>query len=110
MLASFEQIRLARADDPELARGQIVLVTDGEAAINDEALRRAREDIGDIPVGVSVIALGTENPISEGSPPDRGPAASASSMSSWTTMSSAKSSPERPPACLRLPAGAGRDG
>jgi len=62
LLASFEQIRLAAEADPDLARAQIVLVTDGEAGIDDEAIRRAREDVGAIPVGVSIIALGTENP------------------------------------------------
>jgi hypothetical protein len=62
LLASFEQIRLARADDPDLARAQIVLVTDGEADVSDEKLRAAREKVGDLPVGVSIIALGAENP------------------------------------------------
>jgi hypothetical protein len=62
LLASFEQIRLAVVDDPDLARAQIVLVTDGEAPIDENALRRAREGVGGIPVGVSIIALGTQNP------------------------------------------------
>jgi hypothetical protein len=62
LLASFEQIRLAAADDPDLARAQIVLVTDGEAGIDENAIRRAREDVATIPVAVSIIALGTENP------------------------------------------------
>ena len=39
-----------------------MLVTDGEAGIDEEAIRRARENVGAIPVGVSIIALGTENP------------------------------------------------
>ncbi len=62
LLASFEQIRLAAADDPDLARAQVVLVTDGEAGIDEEAIRRAREDVGGLPVGVSIIALGAQNP------------------------------------------------
>ena len=62
LLASFEQIRLAVVDDPDLARAQIVLVTDGEAPIDENALRRAREGVGGIPVGVSIIALGAQNP------------------------------------------------
>lgn len=61
LLASFEQIRLAAANDPDLARAQIVLVTDGEASVDDEAIQRAREQVGEIPVGVSIIALGDEN-------------------------------------------------
>jgi hypothetical protein len=62
LLASFEQIRLAAADDPDLARAQIVLVTDGEASIDEDEIRRAREDVAAIPVGVSIIALGAQNP------------------------------------------------
>jgi hypothetical protein len=62
LLASFEQIRLAAADDPDLARAQIVLVTDGEAGIDEPALNRAREAVGAVPVGVSIIAVGAQNP------------------------------------------------
>ena len=62
LLASFELIRLAAVDDPDMARAQIVLVTDGEAPIDEHALQRAREGVGGIPVGVSIIALGTQNP------------------------------------------------
>ncbi len=62
LMASFEQIRLAVVDDPDLARAQIVLVTDGEAPIDEGLLRRAREGVGGIPVGVSIIALGAQNP------------------------------------------------
>jgi hypothetical protein len=62
LLASFEQVRLAREDDPELASAQIVLVTDGDATIDEPALREARERAGDLPIGVSIIALGLENP------------------------------------------------
>lgn len=63
LLASFEQIRQARATDPDLARAQIVLVTDGDAAVDEVAVRAAREREGDFPIGVSVIALGQENPV-----------------------------------------------
>ena len=62
LMASFEQIRLAVVNDPDLARAQIVLVTDGEAPIDEGLLRRAREGVGGIPVGVSIIALGAQNP------------------------------------------------
>lgn len=61
LIASFEQIREARRSDPDLARAQIVLVTDGEAPVDEEALHEAREGLGDLPIGVSVIALGEEN-------------------------------------------------
>jgi hypothetical protein len=62
LLASFEQLREARASDPELERAQIVLVTDGDAPVDEDALVAAREAVGDLPIGVSVIALGEENP------------------------------------------------
>ena len=63
LLASFGQIREARASDPDLARAQIVLVTDGAAAVDEAKVRAAREDAGDFPIGVSVIALGEENTV-----------------------------------------------
>ena len=61
LLASFEQLRAARDQDPELYRAQIVLVTDGEAAVREDVIAWAREAMGDLPIGVSVIALGEEN-------------------------------------------------
>ena len=63
LLASFDQIREARASDPDLARAQIVLVTDGAAPVDEAKVREARERAGDLPIGVSVIALGEENPV-----------------------------------------------
>jgi hypothetical protein len=62
LLSSLEQIAEARAHDPELARAQIVLVTDGEAAVDEAAIVAARDAIAGLPIGVSVIALGKENP------------------------------------------------
>ncbi len=62
LLASFEQVAAAQRDDPELGRAQIVLVTDGEAPIDIKRIARARESLGELPVGVSIIALGQENP------------------------------------------------
>ena len=62
LLASFEQVRSAKASDPDLAQAQIVLVTDGEAAVDEPTLDRARSGVGDLTVGLSVIALGQENP------------------------------------------------
>jgi hypothetical protein len=61
LLESMDQIVEARATDPDLARAQIVLVTDGEAAVNESALVSAREKLGGLPIGISVIALGHEN-------------------------------------------------
>jgi hypothetical protein len=62
LLASFEQVAAARREDPELARAQIVLVTDGEAPVDISKLARARDAVGELPIGVSIIALGQENP------------------------------------------------
>ena len=61
LLASIRQIADARASDPDLARAQIVLVTDGESPVDEEVLLTARDAIKGIPIGVSVIALGQEN-------------------------------------------------
>jgi hypothetical protein len=61
LLASFEHLRRARLADPELQRAQLVLVTDGEAPVDLPAIEAARAAVGDLPVGVSIIALGQEN-------------------------------------------------
>ncbi len=66
LLSSLEQIAEARASDPDLARAQIVLVTDGEAAVDEDAIVSARDAIPGLPIGVSVIALGEENPALRG--------------------------------------------
>jgi len=62
LLSSFETIRRAKEDDPDLARAQIVLVTDGNAEVREEVITEGREKVGDVPIGVSVVALGMENP------------------------------------------------
>ena len=61
LLASLEQVQVARELDPELSRAQIVLVTDGESEVDEEAVVAARATLSGLPVGVSVIALGEEN-------------------------------------------------
>ncbi|HRI63592.1 MAG TPA: hypothetical protein PK156_05125 [Polyangium sp.] len=62
LLASFDTIRKAKEEDPDLARAQIVLITDGDAVVREEVIREAREKVGDVPIAVSVVALGMENP------------------------------------------------
>jgi hypothetical protein len=62
LLASFEQIRLARQGDEQLVRAQLVLVTDGEADVDQAKVEQARAAVGDLAIGVSIIALGQENP------------------------------------------------
>jgi hypothetical protein len=61
LLASLEQVEVARELDPELSRAQIVLVTDGESVVDEQAVVAARSALGSLPIGVSVIALGQEN-------------------------------------------------
>lgn len=61
LLASLQQIGEARAADPDLARAQIVLVSDGAAPVDEEKIAAARAALGDLAVAISVIALGEEN-------------------------------------------------
>ncbi|MCC6875274.1 MAG: hypothetical protein IT378_13285 [Sandaracinaceae bacterium] len=61
LLSAFERVRLERERDPDLARAQIVLVTDGDAHVDLDAVRAARAELGQLPTRVSVIALGEEN-------------------------------------------------
>jgi hypothetical protein len=61
LLASLRQIGAAQQKDPDLASAQIVLVTDGEAAVDADRIQAARSSLGALPVGVSIIALGEEN-------------------------------------------------
>jgi hypothetical protein len=62
LMSCLEQIAEARASDPELARAQIVLVTDGEAPVDEALLVAKRNALAGLPIGISVIALGQENP------------------------------------------------
>lgn len=62
LLSSLRLVLAAKQEDADLARAQIVLVTDGEASVDERKVLEARRAIGDLPVGVSVIALGQENP------------------------------------------------
>lgn len=66
LIASLEEIAAAREVDPELARAQLVLVTDGEAKVDEGAVVAARAKSAGLPVGISVIALGAENPALRG--------------------------------------------
>jgi Mg-chelatase subunit ChlD len=61
LLASYDQILRARAEDPDLVRAQIVLITDGEAPIDEGQIDALRAGLEGLPVGISVIALGEEN-------------------------------------------------
>jgi len=61
LLGSLEQVR-ARSSDASLESAQIVLVTDGLSKIDPAALRAARDASGALPIRLSIIALGVENP------------------------------------------------
>ncbi len=63
LVSSFQIIRDAKRTDPDLARASVVLVTDGQAPVDAEIVRRAREEAADVAIAVSVIALGEENPV-----------------------------------------------
>ena len=87
LLASFEQIRLAAVDDPDMARAQIVLVTDGEAPI-DEAPSGARARASAASRWASASSRSAPRTPSFASwPPGSGPGANVSSTSSSTTRS-----------------------
>lgn len=61
LLDSIDLIAGNRANDVELSRAQLVLVTDGAAPVDAELIAKAQRGL-DVPVRVSVIALGEENP------------------------------------------------
>ena len=61
LLGSLEQVR-ARSGDASLESAQIVLVTDGLSKIDPATLRAARDASGALPIRLSIIALGVENP------------------------------------------------
>jgi hypothetical protein len=61
LVSSFDQLRQARQRDPDLVRAQVVLVTDGESNIDQAEVEKARAAVGQLPIGLSIIALGQEN-------------------------------------------------
>lgn len=63
LLGSFETIKQEQqVSGSDLRRAQVVLVTDGEAPVDEMAILEARDRISGVPIGVSIIALGEENP------------------------------------------------
>ncbi len=62
LLGAFEQVRQRAASDPRLSDAQIVLVTDGMARVDPEAVRAARDAAGEVPIRLSIVALGVQNP------------------------------------------------
>lgn len=62
LLSSIKVMQTAKEKDPDLSRGHIVLVTDGESPVDGSRVIAARDaSLGGMPVGTSVIALGQEN-------------------------------------------------
>lgn len=67
LIESFQLVREERERDPDLASAQVVLVTDGESPVSRDAVLAARNAAGaDLPIRLSVIALGEENPVLRG--------------------------------------------
>lgn len=62
LLQCFYELAEVRSADDTMRRAQLVLVTDGVARIDLERVWAARMALGEMPVSVSVIALGTESP------------------------------------------------
>ncbi len=61
LMTAFDSIRSAQGRDPQLARAKVVLVTDGEDAVDLELVRRSRAPIGSLNIDLSFISLGEEN-------------------------------------------------
>ena len=61
LIATMQDVVSAKARDPDLARAQIVIVTDGQAPVEEKKISEVRETLGDLPIGLSVIALGEQN-------------------------------------------------
>jgi len=62
LMSSFESIRNAQGKDPYLSRATVVLVTDGEDAVDLELVRRTRKPFEGLDISLSFISLGEENP------------------------------------------------
>jgi Mg-chelatase subunit ChlD len=62
LMSAFESIRAAIGKDPYLARATVVLVTDGEDAVDLELVRRTRRPFEGLAIALSFISLGEENP------------------------------------------------
>lgn len=62
LVSAFGSIRAARGTDPSLARATVVLVTDGEDRVDLPRVREAREPVAGLPIALSLVSLGEENP------------------------------------------------
>ena len=62
LMSSFESIRNAQGKDPYLSRATVVIVTDGEDAVDLELVRKTRKPFEGLDISLSFISLGEENP------------------------------------------------
>ena len=62
LLRSIDQIRMAQQRGMDLARANIVLVTDGESPVDESVIVSELANLGDLHTGINIIALGQENP------------------------------------------------
>jgi len=61
LVQTISDIAMAKQNEGELSRAQIVIVTDGLAAVSEARVSAARETIGELPIALSVVALGEQN-------------------------------------------------
>jgi hypothetical protein len=62
LISAFDSIRAAQGNDPYLARATVVLVTDGEDAVDLELVRKTKRPLEGLDIALSFISLGEENP------------------------------------------------
>lgn len=62
LLSAFDSIRSAQGNDPYLARATVVLVTDGEDAVDLDMVRKTKRPLEGLDIALSFISLGEENP------------------------------------------------
>jgi hypothetical protein len=62
ILRSVEQIRSAARCSKELARANIVLITDGKSVIDEDEIVENLDSLGELQTAIHIIALGVENP------------------------------------------------
>lgn len=62
LISAFDSIRSAQGTDPYLARATVVLVTDGEDAVDLEMVRKTKRPLEGLDIALSFISLGEENP------------------------------------------------
>ncbi len=61
LMSAFDSIRAAVGGDPYLARATVVLVTDGEDAVDLDLIRKTKRPFEGLDIALSFISLGEEN-------------------------------------------------